>query len=211
MPPRGLRQLIFAVVVSLSAAAFADDQQGGSLLVSPKPVAVRPHQRAAEAQVTGHPLKTRLPSRSKMPTPGGRPMKARRGNSTMTVVSSLAVVVGIFLLVAWVTRRAAPQSAQALPADVVQVLGRAPLAVRNTMHLVRIGNKLLLVSLTAQGASTLTEITDPQQVESLSAQCERSRPGSISATFRNVLHQFAEERAAPGFIGREREAGRQSR
>jgi len=121
-------------------------------------------------------------------------------------MASLAAVVGLFLLVAWIMRRAAPRATQSLPSDVVQVLGRAPLAARNMMHLVRIGSKLILISLNGQSVATLTEITNPQDVEQLLARCERSRPGSISSTFRHVLHQFAEERTQPGFLEAQRDA-----
>jgi flagellar biogenesis protein FliO len=161
-----------------------------------------PASTIANSSSQRDPIQIRLPQRSKLSAAANRNVPKRRATtSTFTVISSLAIVVGIFLLLAWLTRRAAPNSSQALPSDVVQVLGRAPLAARNMMHLVRIGNKLILVSLTNQGAATLTEITDPQEVERLSARCERARPGSISATFRNVLHQFGEERTSASYLG----------
>jgi flagellar biogenesis protein FliO len=122
----------------------------------------------------------------------------------------LGLVLALFLIVVWLARRAAPQSATPLPADAVQVLGRVPLVNRHVMQLVRVGNKLILVALTQQGAATLTEITEPAEVERLCAACERQRPGSITATFRHVLHQFADERAAGGFLGQERDAERRA-
>ncbi len=113
--------------------------------------------------------------------------------SAVTVVGGLAMVLGIFFLVAWGMRRAAPKALTTLPSQVVEVLGRAPLAGRQQVHLLRCGNKLLLVSVTPDAAETLTEITDPEEVDRLAGLCEQVRPHSSSAAFRRVLEQFAHE------------------
>lgn len=109
----------------------------------------------------------------------------------VTVGSSLAVVLGLFLAVACLLRRAAPKGLAPLPQEVVEVLGRAPLAGRQQMHLLRCGRKLLLVSVTPAGAETLTEITDPAEVDRLAGLCQQARPGSTTEAFRQVLQQFA--------------------
>ena len=105
------------------------------------------------------------------------------------MASGLAIVLGLFLAAAWVLRRAAPKSATLLPGEVVEVLGRAPLAGRQQMHLLRCGNKLLLVSVTPTGAETLTEVTDPVEVDRLSGLCRQAHPQSATATFRQVFQQ----------------------
>jgi len=126
--------------------------------------------------------------------PGETSESAGRGSrgtlgSMVTVAGSLAVVLGLFLAVAWLLRRAAPKSLTPLPAEVVEVLGRAPLAGRQQMHLLRCGRKLLLVSVTPAGAETLTEITDPAEVDRLAGLCQQARPGSTTAAFRQVFQQ----------------------
>ena len=55
-------------------------------------------------------------------------------------------MLGIFFLVVWLLRRASPRGPAALPGEAFEVLGRAPLANRQQAHLLRCGNKLLLVS-----------------------------------------------------------------
>lgn len=107
-----------------------------------------------------------------------------------TVFASLAIVLGLFVLVVWVTRRTRPKGSMSLPKEVVQVLGRVPLAARQQLHLVRLGNKLLLLSVTANGSETLSEITDVDEVERLAGICQQNQPGSITATFRQVLLQL---------------------
>jgi hypothetical protein len=69
------------------------------------------------------------------------------------------------------------------------------------MQLIRLGNKLILLSVTPSGAETLTEITDIDEVNRLAGLCQQGRSGSISATFRQVLSQYADEPAPGGFVG----------
>ena len=54
--------------------------------------------------------------------------------------------------------------------------GRAPLAGRQHVHLLRCGSKLLLVSVTPGGAETLTEVTDPAEVDRLAGLCRQAHP-----------------------------------
>jgi len=77
------------------------------------------------------------------------------------------------------------------------VLGRAPLAARQQVHLLRCGRKLLLVSVTPAGAETLTEITEPEEVDRLAGLCRAAQPGSSTATFRRLLDQFTRETEPP--------------
>ena len=115
--------------------------------------------------------------------------------SLTTIASSLGIVLGLFLLLVWFCRRTMPKSSSALPQDAVQMLGRAPLSHRQFVHLVRVGNKLVLLSVTPQGAEPLTEITDPAEVEHLLGLCQQNGPHSVSDSFRQILHQFADEAA----------------
>lgn len=126
--------------------------------------------------------------------PGRSPREPRAaGHVVVTVLSSLAVVLGLFFLLVWFLRRVLPRASSSLPREVLEPLGRVPLNARQHMQLVRVGSKLLLLFVSPQGAETLTEITDPQEVERLVAICEQNQPGSISATFRQVLEQLGDE------------------
>src|SRR5262245_44494251 len=83
----------------------------------------------------------------------------------VSVVGSLAVVVGLFLLLTWLMRRGMPTSSARLPDEVVSVLGRAPLGGRQHVHVVRFGNKLLLVCASTNGFDKLAEITEQEEVQ----------------------------------------------
>jgi flagellar biogenesis protein FliO len=133
-----------------------------------------------------------IPFAAHAPSTRGESMKAPAGlQSLVPMAASLAVVIGLFLAFAWVMKGTAPKGAALLPSEVVEVLGRAPLALRQQMHLLRCGNKLLLVSVTPTGAETLTEVTDPLEVDRLTGLCQQGRPNSATAAFRQVFQQLA--------------------
>ena len=88
-----------------------------------------------------------------------------------TIVGSTCVVLSLFFAVAWLLKRAAPKSMQNLPREAVELLGRIPLVRGQQMHLVRCGNRLLLLSVSATATQTLAEVSDPQEVESLLMAC----------------------------------------
>ncbi len=111
--------------------------------------------------------------------------------ATLSMFFSLAVVLCFFLLVAWLIKKAQPTSFLRLPNDVVQVMGRTPMAPRQQMYVVRFGSKLLLISHQPGQTQTLGEITDADEVQRLAGLCEANQPGSISNSFRDVLKQVA--------------------
>lgn len=123
--------------------------------------------------------------------------------SVSTMVAALGIVVGLFLICTWLLRRGTRKMASALPRDVVSVLGRVPLATRNVAQLLRVGNKLVLVSLTPSGAETLTEVTDPTEVDRLVGLCQQFDPHSATKAFEQVFRQMSREPAPDGFLGQE--------
>lgn len=123
--------------------------------------------------------------------PNGRNLKP--AGSLATGLASLAVVLGLFLAAAWAVRRAMPAASAKLPNEVVEVLGRTPLTGRQFAHLIRCGNKLLLVHLAPGCAETLTEITDPVEVDRLAGLCRAAHPHSATTSFRQVLQQWGKK------------------
>ena len=97
----------------------------------------------------------------------------------------------------------ASAGARHLPADVVSVLGRVPLAARQFAELLRVGNKLVLVSLTPTGAETLTEVTDPAEVDRLVGLCQQARSAQHDEGVRAGV-PAAVERAGAERLSRQR-------
>jgi flagellar biogenesis protein FliO len=120
-----------------------------------------------------------------------------------TVGGSLAVVLGVFLLFAWLLRKHLPAASAQLPKEAVEMLGRAPLLGRQQLSLLRVGNKLVLLAVSPLGgAEAITEITDPVEVDRLIGLCQSSRSGSVATSFRQALNEMSSERAS-GFLGAE--------
>jgi len=137
-----------------------------------------------------------------------KPAATTPANAIATVIGSLAIVLGLFVIIAWCARRLAPAGSAPLPNEAVELLGRAPLAGRQQMQLIRVGNKLLLVALSPTGSETLTEIVEPQDVEHMLGLCRRGQAGSSAAVFQQVLAQIEKEPAQRGFVGSARQSAR---
>lgn len=124
-----------------------------------------------------------------------------RSNWIATTIGGLGIALGAFLLLAWMVKRNVPAALRPLPGDVVQVLGRAPLAGRQQMHVLRFANKLVLVSITPAGDTiSLAEIEDSDEVSRVVALCNNQESESSSESFRRLLHQFGQEPTEPGFV-----------
>jgi len=123
--------------------------------------------------------------------------------SIYTTLTSLAVVLGLFLLSAGLVRRGARKSNGRLPEEVVSVLGRVPLAARQFAELIRVGNKLVLVSRTPSGTESLAEITDPAEIDRIVGLCQQASNKSSTTEFDQVFRQLADETAPVGFLGNE--------
>jgi flagellar biogenesis protein FliO len=108
----------------------------------------------------------------------------------VTTISSLALVLGLFLASMWALRRGTRLTMMPLPEGVVEVLGRTSLAGRQQLYLVRLGNKLLLLAVTPDSAETLAEMTDQTEIDRIVGLCQHNRPGSVAASFRQVLTQL---------------------
>lgn len=116
-------------------------------------------------------------------------------------IASLAIVLGLFFLLTWFLKKNAPAGTQTLPREAVEVLGRLPFGAKQHLQLVRVGSKLVLVSVSQNGTEPICEITDPQQVEQLLAVCKGRAPGSMTESFRQMLDQVGREPASRGFLG----------
>jgi flagellar biogenesis protein FliO len=133
-----------------------------------------------------------------------RPPATSPSNAITTVVGSLGIVLGLFVVLVWFSRKFAPAGAAVLPREAVELLGRTSLGGNQQMQLVRVGAKLLLVALSPQGARTLTEINSAAEVERLSELCRRQKPDSATASFRSLVDQMGGERTSSSFVDHNR-------
>jgi flagellar biogenesis protein FliO len=139
------------------------------------------------------------------------PAKTSPLSAMITVGGSLAFVLGLFFVVAWTMRKTAPRGSLLLPAEVFEILGRAPLGARQQVQLLRCGNKLLLVSIMPGGTETLTEVTDPLEVDRIAGVCRQAHPKSATVAFRQVFQQLAPKTGQPPALDAEPAASRLKR
>lgn len=141
------------------------------------------------------PIPISLPASSSRERPELRPLPSSVG-SIVTVISSLAIVIGLFGVFVWFSRRGLSRGITSLSDEVVEGLGRMPLTARQHLHLLRVANKLLLVVVSPDGAKTLTEITEPDEVLRIRALCEQSKSSSVTSSFREVFSHLNSQRTA---------------
>lgn len=127
-------------------------------------------------------------------TGGGSMLDAALGT-----VGPLAAVVGLMLGAAWLMRtiaRSRPGVLSALgaggraPSGVVDVMARYPIARGQTLALIRIGARVLIVSQShGRGGSmqTLSEVTDAEEVAGLVRRCREATGQSLNAAFESAL------------------------
>lgn len=104
--------------------------------------------------------------------------------SAWRTFSSLAVVVGLFLVFVWFVRRnRVPLAARE---RVFHTLGRVSLLGKQA-HIVQFGDKLLVLAKTANGLEKLTELSNPVEVERVTELCQRGSSAQLAVGVRDAL------------------------
>lgn len=118
--------------------------------------------------------------------------------STVTVASSLAVVLGLFAGLVWLTRRfgSASGAGRAIPRDACEVLGSTTIDPRLKVTLLRVGGRVVVLAQTANGVHPISEIADADEAQRLIATCR----GEASQTFAQELQAIEKEPFRPGFV-----------
>ncbi|MDR1958639.1 MAG: flagellar biosynthetic protein FliO [Planctomycetaceae bacterium] len=109
----------------------------------------------------------------------------------LSMAGCLAVVMGAFFMMVWCMKKAAPRHSGILPREVFEKLGSVPFTSKMQLHLFRLGGKLILASVTPDSMEAVAEITNPDEVVHLVGLCKQNDPSSISASFQQVLKQYA--------------------
>ncbi len=156
----------------LGAAAQAADSSADESRLIPPRRSVRAGQ--AEGQLALH----------------GSPRNREAGGGWLTTLGGLTAVLALVFLTAKVVKRSVPAVQKSLPAEVVQVLGRTAVDYRHQIHLVRFGSRMLVLGTSQEGLRTLSEITDPVEIDYLAGLCKPSEPASVAGTFRQLFQRF---------------------
>ena len=115
------------------------------------------------------------------------------------VVGALAVVIGLILVARMVlTRVAGPLAGGSRPSGVLEILARYPMGKQQSVVLMRLGRRVLVVHHAGQAMTTLTDVSDPDEVADLLSRMESGSRLKDAARFRKSLekcqseHQIAE-------------------
>lgn len=175
---------------------------------SHSPLAVRPVSNAYAATADSvteklDPLDERLPG----PRGGGKanatsslPSLPGGGSRLMQTGIALAIVLALLFAMVWLMKRATPKSMQALPLETIEVLGNAPLTAKQHLRLIRLGNRLLLLSVSESTSHTLAEVTEVSEVQRLLALCQSKSSASSTQAFHSILRESERDKAI-GFLG----------
>lgn len=103
------------------------------------------------------------------------------------VAGALAIVLALIFALRWILRRSMSATLQPGATSAVQVLSRSPLSPRQQLLLLRVGRRLLVVSDCNGQLSSLSEISDPDEVAALVGQLRDEKRTSPSGSFGNLL------------------------
>ncbi len=106
-----------------------------------------------------------------------------------SILIALGFVIVLMLGVAKVVQRRNPFAVTGVPREAIDVLGRRTVDPRNSIYIVRVGPKILLLGNSANGLTTLSEIEDPIEVAALANQCRAASetpPTDLVAWFKSL-------------------------
>lgn len=141
------------------------------------PGAQQPAIHGSDETATGVPLPSAPESsRSKMIAP------------LVTVGSSLAIVLALFCALVWAGRKfgGGVAASKPLPASALTPLGHVMLDPRTKLLLVKCGRRILVLSQTAGGITPITEVTHPDEVRELIANCSSEAREVFQRTLREI-------------------------
>jgi flagellar biogenesis protein FliO len=96
-----------------------------------------------------------------------------------SILSALALVTLAIFAAARLWKLHGPKLPGGMPREAAEVLGRCRIESRQSLYLVRLGSRILVLGSGGGELTTLSEITDPAEVDLISAQC-RSGGGGAS-------------------------------
>ena len=144
------------------------------------------------------PSSPQLPRRSDSATRDASRAHGNAATGWSATIWPLLLVVGLIVIGARWLKSRSPSATRGLPSEVFEIFGRQVIDPRTSVVLARCGSRLLILSLSPHGLSTLAEITDPVEIDCLAGLCRATaRDQTLVETFRSMLHKPAGSKSAP--------------
>lgn len=198
----GIALGLVAVCCSLPARADVTSNRGAVRAVRPVGRETGPPRPNAEPT---RPAPSPIDDERLLRRPTGQPSSSSAtangvGSPITTVLASL-FVIGLVVSLGRLWRKHGPKLAGGLPAEAIEWLGRRPVDAKQSIHLVRLGHRILVLGSSAEGLRTLAEIDDPVEVDYLAGLCRSAANETpVADTFRALFgrrESEPNERPAP--------------
>ncbi|MEL7087632.1 MAG: flagellar biosynthetic protein FliO [Planctomycetota bacterium] len=124
------------------------------------------------------------------------------GGWVLSTCAALGVVIGLILAARWAyTKMGGKVIARSSPA--VEVLSRTTVAPKNHVLLLRVGQRVLVVSDSGAGLRTLANLDDPEEVASVLQSVTSQQPASVTKSFNGLVTRFNGEYDAKSQLAEE--------
>ena len=111
-----------------------------------------------------------------------------RTGSAWSTFGWLSLVVLLILIAARFLKKHGPLVNGGIPHEAIEILGRKYLDQKQSIFLLRLGSRVLVIGSSANGLRTLTEVTDPVEIDYLAGLCRPSHgDNSVAQTFRSLF------------------------
>lgn len=109
----------------------------------------------------------------------------------LSTLAALGVVLALVFGIRWLLRRGGIVTKLAPQGSVVEVLSRTTVAPRSHVLLMRVGQRILVVSDSSAGMRTLASVQDPEEFSELLGAVDASKPASMSKSFNGVMKKLS--------------------
>lgn len=109
----------------------------------------------------------------------------------LSTLASLGVVLAIVFGIRWVLKRGGVVTPSVSSGSVVEVLSRTTVAPRSHVVLLRVGQRILVVSDSSAGMRTLASVHDAEEVAELLGAVDSAKSTSMSQNFGSVMKKLS--------------------
>ena len=106
---------------------------------------------------------------------------------------SLLAVLALIVLCAWLFRRFSPSSQHGRTNSAIEIIARSAISPKQSVCLIRLGRRLLLVGLSPNHMANLSAVDDPEEIALIMGEMEKQMPNSISKTFDKLFHRETQQ------------------
>ncbi len=188
---------LWAVAAHAQSKDPVGDTDAAQPIVEPNPAALDDPWSAVEPEFPdreSRPLQRR-PTDRKSPVLAGKAEPSKR--PTARTLGALAGVVGLIVFLAWGYRAMASGNlsllGKARRPGLIEVVSKTSLSARQSLCLVRIGPRLVLIGQSPETLRALDVIDDADLAAKLVGEAARKRTGSSQAEFHDCLEREARD------------------